>query len=186
MRQVVTCRGCGASAPNLAALPADVREMLETPEYRALTGAALELPFLRWAMLAEAGSDRAAAASAVLEAAWAVDDAGGDARALRARAAALWGEPATIQDALRLVDVERRAGAFDRAGAAAAALLARTDLNETDAALLRFQQGLIADGDAGRHLLSSALRPPVRTPHVTHGRQRPAPSRSVWQRLTGR
>lgn len=180
---VITCRGCGAAAPDLVRLPAAARAVVDSAAYRALQGP--DAAFLRWAMIAEAVDEPADAAQAVLEAAWAVDDAGGDAAALRVRAAALWGEPATAQDALRLVDVLRRAGAFDRAAQQAAALLARAGLDETDAAVLRYQQGLIAAADTGRHLLSSALRPPAQRPHVTHGRDAKAP-RSFWQRLAGR
>lgn len=158
--------------------------MVDGEAYRALRGA--DGAFLRWAMIAEAVDGPAEAAQAVLEAAWMEDDAGRDATALRRRAALLWGEPATMQDALRLVDMLRRGGAFEAAGARVSALLARPGLDETDAAVLRYQQGLIAAGDTARHLLSSALRPPAQRPHVTHG-QTPgkAPTRGFWQRLSG-
>ncbi len=181
---LATCRGCGATAPDLAALPRGARETAATPEYRALAGPARA--FLRWAMLHEAAGEPAEAAEAMLQAAWATDDVGGDAAPFRRRAAALWGEPSMTQDALRLIDVLRRAGAADAAAQRISALLAKPGLDETDAALLRFQQGLVAAGDTGRHLLSSALRPPARTPHVSHGQRLRGPSRSLWQRLVGR
>ena len=115
-----------------------------------------------------------------------LDDAGRDAVALRRRAAGLMAEPATMQEALRLVDVLRRAGEFDAASARVAGLLARPGLDEIDAAVLRYQQGLIEAQDSGRHLLSSALRPPAQRPHVTHGVQ-PSNSgtRGFWRRLIG-
>ena len=181
---LVTCRGCGATAPDLVRLPAAARAVVEGAAYRALRGA--DGAFLRWAMIAEAVDGPAEAAQAVLEAAWMEDDAGRDATALRRRAASLWGEPATMQDALRLVDVLRRGGAFEAAGVRVSALLARPGLDETDAAVLRYQQGLIAAGDTARHLLSSALRPPAQRPHVTHGKAPgKAPIRGFWQRLSG-
>ncbi len=180
---VATCRGCGATAPDLPHLPAAARPVVDSDAYRALAGTGPEQRFLRWALIAEAVDGPAAAAQAVLEAAWVLDDAGADAAPLRRRAAALWGEPATMQDGLRLVDVLRRAGEFAAAGDRVAALLRRPGLEEADTALLRFQHGLIERKDGGRHLLSSALRPPAQRPHVTQ--RQPAP-RSFWQRLAGR
>ena len=121
----------------------------------------------------------------MLQAAWALDDAGDDAGAatLRRRAAALWGHGATVQDAIRVLDVLRRAGDLAAARTHAAHLAARPGLEDTDAAVLRYQEGLIAAGDTGRHLLSSALRPPARTPHVTHGRPaaRPPAPPGLWE-----
>jgi len=78
--------------------------------------------------------------------------------------------------------VLRRAEAFDAAYAQANAL-ATQDLDETSARLLAFQRERIDARDAGRHLISSAVRPPARTPHVTHGKP---VSTSFWRRLTGR
>ncbi len=182
-RWVQTCRQCGLSAPDLARPPAGARAAIETPAYRALSGPAPDAPFLRCALLCEAGGEPAEAAEATLQAAWALDDAGQDAAPLRLRAAALWGEGPTLQDALRVTDALRRAGAFEAAGTQAGRLLARAGLEETDRAVLGYQQTLIAARDCGRHLLSSALRPPARTPHASHGRKAP---RSLWQMLAGR
>lgn len=182
-RWVPTCRTCGASAPDLAALPAQAKAVVESAEYRALRGPAPELPFLRWAMICENAGDPAAAAEATLQAAWALDDAGRDAAALRCRAVALWGTPADTADALRLIDMLRRAGAFEAAGHAASTLEAQSP-DENSANILRFQQARIAAQDSGRHMLSSALRPPARTPHVTHGRAPAHPG--FWRRLLGR
>ena len=190
-RWVQTCRGCGATAPDLAALPARLRASVDSSEYRVLSGAAHGRPFLRWAMLAEASGEPDEAAGALLQAAWMLDDEGDEdgARALRRRAAALWGEGGTVQDALRVLDMLRRAGDADGAREQAAHLAARPGLEETDRAVLGYQEGLLAAGDTGRHLISSALRPPARTPHVTHGRMaapKPAPPPGLWQRLFGR
>ena len=182
-RWVLTCRRCGVSAPDLARLPPGAREAVAAAAYQALSGPAPEAPFLRYALLCEAAGETSEAAEAVLQAAWALDDAGRDAAPPRLRAAALWGEGGTMQDALRVTDVLRRAGAFAEARAQADRLLARAGLEETDRAVLAYQQTLIAARDDGRHLLSSALRPPARTPHASHGR--PA-RRGFWQRLAGR
>ena len=183
-RWVATCRGCGLSAPDLVDPPAKARATMDTPEYQALAGP--ERGFLRYAMLCEAADDPAEAAGALLQAAWMRDDAGTDATALRRRAAALWGGGATMQDALRVVDVLRRAG--DQGGAAAQAgrLRARPGLDERDRAVITYQQGLIAAGDTARHLMSSALRPPAQRPHVTHGRMDKPEKPGFWQRLVGR
>ncbi len=182
-RWVATCRRCGLSAPDLACPPAGSRDTVATDAYRALSGSAPGRAFLRHALLCEAAGDLSDAAESVLHAAWALDDAGQDAAALRLRAAALWGEGPTHQDALRLVDVLRRAAAFDAADAQAARLLARPGLDDTDRAVLAYQRSVIAARDAARHLMSSALRPPARTPHASHGK---AGSKPFWQRLLGR
>ena len=65
---------------------------------------------------------------------------------------------------------------------AAAARLEHADLDENSAAILAFQRARIADGDRGRHGIGSALRPPARRPHVTHGQ---AKAGGWWQRLFG-
>lgn len=152
---------------------------MERSEYRALTGSAPPLAFQRWALLSDPGPERA---QALLEAAWAMDDQAADAKPMRLRAIAEWGEPVTMQDELRLVDVCRRAGSMNAARARAEMLLAQAQPGETDAAVLRYQLDLIDAGDETRHLLSSALRPPAHTPHVTHGKSL---KRGFWQRLTG-
>jgi hypothetical protein len=189
---IMTCRQCGLSAPDLVEPPARARETMAGAEYQALAGPGPERAVLRYALLSEAAGDRAEAAGAVLQAAWLRDDAGQDAGDLRRRAAALWAGTATMQEALSRVDALRRAGEHEAAGAQAAALLARPELNETDRAVLTYQQDLIAAGDTARHLMSSALRPPAQRPHVTHGRPAaPDPAKApgkpgFWQRLLGR
>ncbi len=167
---VATCRQCGAAGPDLASLPAVAGEVVGRPGY-----AAERSPFLRWAMIAEAAGEAAQAAEAVLQAAWAADDAGEDAAALRRRAAAGW-----QGDLLRKIDILRRAGALAEARAVAASVQ-RPD--EEARAILEFQQARIEAGDTGRHLISSALRPPARSPHVTHGKAAP---KGLFGRLFGR
>ena len=159
--------------------------MVATAAYRALSGAAPERPFLRYALLCEAAGERDEAGGAVLQAAWTFDDRSDDraAAGLRRRAAGLWGEGTTMQEALLVIDVLRRAG--ERVGAQAQVdrVAGRAELEETDGAIVAYQRGLIAAGDLRAHLMSSALRPPARTPHVTHGRMA---VRGFWQRLSGR
>ena len=140
------------------------------------------MPFLRWALICERTGDPAAAAEATLHAAWALDDAGQDAADLRRRAVMLFGEPDGPEAALRLIDVLRRAGDLTAAEARAASL-GGTALDENSAAILAFQRQRIAAADPARHMISSALRPPARRPHVTHGRNE---ATGFWGRVFGR
>ena len=179
-RWVQTCRDCGASGPDLAALPASASATLESPAYAALRRPGPDAAFLRWALIAQQAGDQVAAAEATLQAAWALDDKEQDASALRRQAASLWGLPGSVESVLRLVDVLRRAGEWDRAAETVAeATRHRAPLDSSSAAILAFQQARIAEHDRGRYLISSALRPPARTPHVAH--HRPVPN--LWQRL---
>ena len=45
-----------------------------------------------------------------------------------------------------------------------------------------FERTRLASGDSARHMLSSALRPPARTPHVAHGQRKAS---GFWGRLLG-
>ena len=180
---VATCRRCGASGPDLSKLPDGTGNVVRSEAYQALRSSGPEQAALRWACVCEVLGHRAEAAEAVLQAAWALDDAGQDATALRRRAVVLWGEPASTEDALRLLDLQRRAGDFEAALARADALDGVAQ-DENTAAILAFQRARIADGDTGRHMISSALRPPARRPHVTHGTAAPTAG-GFWRRLFG-
>ena len=173
MRQwVQTCPGCGACAPDLAALPTDGREIVPGDAY-----ATMPSPFERWAALV-AGT--AAEAEALLQTAWLAEDEGKDGTDLRRRALAVWPQPDNAEGLLRLADLQRRAGLLDAAGATLDRLPIALDDGVQQVAA--FQRARIAAGDTGRHLLSSALRPPARTPHVSHGK----PARAgFWTRLFG-
>ena len=171
-RWVAECSGCGAAAPNLAALtPADVEVVRSDPEYAALRtqAPAFARGFLLWALLSQQRGDGWAAAEALLQAAWAADDAeeAGWARNWRLQAAEHWPGSREIQPRLCLVDIARRAGDFPRAAAVAEAL-AEEGMDENSAAILAFQRRLIADRETGRQLMSSALRPPAARPHVAY------------------
>jgi hypothetical protein len=163
-RWVLTCRSCGACAPDLAALPAAAAAILQDPLYKDQAS-----PTLRWALICERLGDINEAAQAVLQAAWAADDAGeaAVAQAHRRRAAALWAGSHDTPTMLRRVDVLRRAGDF---AAASQALAEVPTQDESHAAIIAYQRARIAAADAGAHLISSALRPPARTPHVAHGK----------------
>ncbi len=177
-RWLQSCRRCGAAAPDLAALPAAARAVVGDGWDRMGPAA------LRWAALAEALGDTRGQADALLQAAWAADDSGDEAAAadLRRRVAALWGEAAEGETALRRLDVLRRAGDFAGAGVWGEVLAGRA-MDETSAAILRFQRARIAARDAGRYLISAALPPPAHAPHVTHVQRR----RVGWfGRLLGR
>jgi hypothetical protein len=83
---------------------------------------------------------------------------------------------------LRLVDVLRRAGMFTTAEEVAS-VVAEGAPDERSQAILSYQRARIADGDAGRHLMSSALRPPARAPHVS---QKAPSQKGFLGRLLGR
>ena len=162
-RWIQTCRRCGTSAPDLAALPSAARDIPRSAD----------TPFLRHAQLCEALGDHAGQAEALLQAAWSVDDTSGDdtnedATALRRRVAELWADATAPETRLRRLDVLRRAGDWDGAEAG----LAAQSLDETARAVVAFQRRLIAARDGGRHQISSALPPPAHAPHVTHVQQR--------------
>ena len=172
-RWMMVCPGCGAVAPDVSALPRDAVEVVESEAYLDLFARPdTATPFLRYAMICRPG-DRA---GAYLQAAWAADDAGDDeaARHYRREAAANWGEPDGIESALRLIDVLRRAGMLATAEECAG-VIAGDMMDERAEAMLRYQRARIAEGDTGRHLMSSAVRPPARMPHVAHGKKKLAP-----------
>lgn len=182
-RWIACCQSCGACGPDLSALPDGAAVVAGTDAYRTMAGLAGILPFLRWAMICEAAGQRSRAAKAVLQAAWVLDDAGQDAAALRRRAVALWYGDTTPNAQLQRVDALRRAGCFAEAEQA----IAQADMpDETSRLILRFQRDRIAERDTRRHLISSALRPPARTPHAQHGRSRTDRPRGLWARLLGR
>ena len=168
-RWVQTCRSCGACAPDLAALPASARTIVTEATYLALPS-----PFERWAALV-AGTGTAA--DALLQAAWAAEDAGRDGAPLRRRALAAWPPTVEPEGLVRLADVQRRAGLMAQA---AATLDAVCSTEDGMARIVAFERARIAVDDAGRHLLSSALRPPARTPHVSHGKTSAA---GFWSRV---
>ena len=175
-RWLQRCRGCGACAPDVAALPATAAETVHSQAYQAE-----QSPFRRWALLA-AGTDLEG--EAWLQAAWAAEDAGEPSADLRRRAAAAWRELSAPDAVLRAADVLRRAGQFDEASERLNALTPGGDdpAAAMTAPIIALERRLIAAGDTGRHLLSSALRPPARTPHVAHGR---AAAGGFWRRLLG-
>ncbi|HXT81979.1 MAG TPA: hypothetical protein VN702_20635 [Acetobacteraceae bacterium] len=180
---VQTCSRCTAAAPDLSVLPPAARAIVEDPAYRALTTtvSAETLPFRRWALICRGTGDTANAAEALLQGAWAADDAAAmtDAATLRQEVATLWGETTDTGTALRRLDALRRAGQFESASTWAATLAAR-GLDETARTIIAFQQARTALRDTGPHLISSALPPPAHAPHVSHGKR---PSPGFWTRL---
>jgi hypothetical protein len=189
-RWVAECSGCGSAAPDLSAIaPGDIDVVRGDPEYAALRAQApaFARAFLLWALLCQRRGDAWPAAEALLQAAWAADDAEETEWAVtwRRQAAAIWPNAREIQPRLCLLDIYRRAGDAHSAGVVAAALGQET-LDESSAAILAFQRRLISEGETGRQLMSSALRPPASRPHVSYGQTRPAPGGGFWRRLFGR
>ena len=180
---VQTCGNCGAAGPDLARLPEGAGRVIRSAPYQALIheGAEETLPFRRWATICRESDDPREAAEAMLQAAWAADDANtmSEAAALRREVAALWADATDEETCLRRVDVLRRAGDLEAAEAFAAECAARIS-DEAGAAVLAFQRARIAARDIGRHLISSAMPPPAHAPHVSHGK-RPTPK--FWERL---
>lgn len=153
--------------------------MMGSPNYSGLRTPRYAVPFLRWALLCPP----AERADALLQAAWAADDAkdAANARAFRQQSAACWTEGADPRADLRLIDVLRRAG--DMAGAAQrVSAMQASGPDETTARILIFQRDRIVAGDSGRHLLASALPPPAHRPHVAT----PKRAGGLWSRLFGR
>ena len=169
---LVCCAQCRAFAPDVSALPEQAKDIVQSGAYRQL-----KTPFLRWAALVAGTGDEA---TALLQAAWDAEDDGQDATDLRRRAAAAWPAPTDPEAALRLADVQRRAGLLTEAARTLDAL--PPGLDDAAALVAGFERARIEAADTGRHLLSSALRPPARTPHVAHGRRGKG---GFWTRLLG-
>ena len=180
---IQVCSSCAAAAPALADLPAAAGPVVKSDEYRLLSTTSLEetLPFRRWALICERLGDRAQQAEALLQAAWAADDAAAmtEAATLRGEVAGLWADTTDVETGLRRLDVMRRAGMFEQAEAWAAELAARQP-DELARAIVGFQRARIAGRDIGRHLISSALPPPAHAPHVSHGKRA---TTGFWSRL---
>ena len=157
---VQACGKCGAAAWDLSTLPAATKAVVESAPYHALSLEAAEdtLLFRRWAMICVAAGDHEMAAETTLMAAWAADDGADmvEAAKLRRDVAALWGEPADLPTALRLLDVLRRAGEFAAVETRGQKLVAG-EPDEFAAAVVAFQRNRAAARDVGRHLLSSAV-----------------------------
>jgi hypothetical protein len=180
---VLVCPHCGAAAPDLTALPSSARPVVESDEYRMLSTSVLEetLPFRRWAMICAGTDDQPQQAEALLQAAWAADDAAAmtEAATLRVTVAALWDGTKDVEIGLRRLDVLRRAAQFDAAESWAEAMTKR-GADDVAGSILRFQCARIASRDIGRHLISSALPPPAHAPHVSHGKRA---TTGFWSRL---
>jgi len=180
---VQVCPKCGAAAPDLSALPSAARAVVESDEYRKLSTSVLEetLAFRRWALICERAGDHGQQAEALLQAAWAADDAAAmtEPARLRIEVAALWDATEDVELGLRRLDALRRAGQFAAAEAWAAVMSGRGP-DELARSIIGFQLARIASRDIGRHLISSALPPPAHAPHVSHGKRA---TTGFWSRL---
>jgi hypothetical protein len=157
---VQACGKCHAAGWDLTALPPQAATVVQSAPYRALSTEAAEDTrlFRRWAMICVAAGEQEMAAEATLMAAWAADEAANvsEAAKLRRDVAALWGEPADLMTALRLLDVLRRAGEFSAVETRGQTLAARGP-DAFAAAVVAFQRNRAAARDVGRHLLSTAV-----------------------------
>jgi hypothetical protein len=180
---VQLCPRCGAAAPDLSALPAAARAVVESDDYRMLSTSVLEetLPFRRWALICQRTGEPTQQAEALLQAAWAADDAAAmsEPASLRAEVAALWDGTDDVEQGLRRIDVLRRAGQLEAADAWAVTMSERGP-DELARAIIAFQRARIAARDIGRHLISAALPPPAHAPHVSHGKRA---TTGFWSRL---
>ena len=182
-RRRPTCRRC-PPPPGRSSSPTSTT---------ALTTTVLEetLPFRRWALICERTGDRPQQAEALLQAAWAADDAAAmtEAARLRTEVAALWDGTQDIELALRRLDVLRRAGLFERPRPGRSSWR-RAGAEETARAIIAFQQARIAARDIGRHLISAALPPPATCAACVARQARPtgllvAPAQEVGRRAYG-
>ena len=172
---VVRCGQCGYAfdpdedADQLSD-PDGVRAIVRTSDYRVLLGdVSLAGDFALRALLCERTGRPEAAGWASLSAAWACDDSGDEAGAVRhrLRAVGLWREALAAGRRIHrspgaqyavLADVLRRAGRFDAALAACDRGHACDDLDEGVRPALIYTRGLIERGDRGRHTLDDVRR----------------------------
>ena len=167
---VLVCPSCGYAARNLMESDANVKPVLESPEYRAQMNDESLPPlanrFLCAALIADAREQLVYAGWSRVHAAWACDDKDDDVAAGRCRELAL----ATFRQAqesglsaieggpgesLLLADLLRRAGRFEDAAAEIAKGLAE-DPPEMLANIYRLEAELVEAKDAGAHTV-----PPV-------------------------
>jgi len=190
-RWLQQCPGCGYAAPDITRAHPAAAEAVRAAPFRALLADSAIPPlarrFLAWGLVLEETGAMHAAAEATLQAAWVADDLGRPelARAWRLDAVALWrgGPPLDAEQTVRIVDALRRAEAWGDAGSTAT-LLAQSEPPEAVAQVIMLERRLIEAQDSGRHTVASALPPPSRRPHVTHGRAAmQAPGEGIWAKL---
>ena len=167
---VQQCCGCGYCAVDVSKSSPGAETVIKSSEYRRqLHDDAypyLVNSFLCMSMVNRAANDYAGATWALIQAAWACDDEGRAAEAVKCRSKAAdmlvfaedHGQSVAKQDGAStaiLVDLLRRAGRVDDARAA-------IDQRPTGQAegviveVLRYQDQLIARGDTGRHTMAEA------------------------------
>ena len=168
---VQTCRGCGYCAVDVSKSSSGAETVVKSSEYRRqLHDDAcpyLANRFLCMSMVKRAANDYAGATWGLIQAAWACDDEGNAAEAVKCRSKAAdmlvlsedHGQSVAQQDGegtAILVELLRRSGRLDEA---------RTVLDQGPAGqaeeaivqVLRYQEQLIARGDTGRHTIAEAF-----------------------------
>jgi hypothetical protein len=170
--QVQRCPGCGYCAGDLSHDKGDAGPVVASQGYRDQLGdpslPELACSFLCAASVEEALGNYPAASIAALRAAWACDDASDTDGAVkcrsrvlalfdltRARKQAFADDPAT-EDCL-FVDVLRRVGEFQRAGAICRRASQSRQPVETVGRILAYEQTLIDRGDVACHTVEEAF-----------------------------
>jgi len=158
------CPECGWVAPRLSDEWVDENGLLTSAEYQQArideSLPPLARRFKRRAMIAEASGDAQDAFDQWLRAAWVMDDQGltEPARAFRQGAMRCLENLAGLEpeQKLQLLDVMRRCGAWERAGALAEELAA-SQISGTLKAVVELQLRLIEQRDEARHVVSEAM-----------------------------
>ena len=169
--EVQTCRGCGYCAVDVSTSSSGAETVVKSSEYRRQlhddAWPYLANRFLCMSMVSRAANDYAGATWGLIQAAWACDDEGNAAEAVKCRSKAAdmlvlsedHGQSVAQQDGAGtaiLVELLRRSGRLDDA---------RTVLDQGPAGqaeeaivqVLRYQENLIARGDTGRHTIAEAF-----------------------------
>ncbi len=167
------CSTCGYCAPDIATGPKGAAIIVKEPSYRKQLNES-SLPetantFLCWALLQKRSGNFHEAGKATLFAAWVCDDSSEfqfKARSLRVEAIALLlkarelGQPFARTPFLEqslLIDLMRRAGQLDEAGAYCKETLKMEELTENEEMILAYQEDLIEAKDNRRHTINEAL-----------------------------
>ncbi|WBV42764.1 hypothetical protein [Teichococcus cervicalis] len=192
-RWLQQCPHCAYAAPDIGRAHPAAAEAVAAAPFRALIADTSHPPlarrFLAWAHVLEETGALHAAAEATLHAAWVADDMNRPDLAAhwRQEAVALWrgGPPLDAEQNVRVIDALRRAEAWEDA-AATARHLAESRPEEAVAQVVALELRLIAQRDAGRHTLASALPPPSQQRrHQAHRRGQPPAGPGLWQRIAG-
>lgn len=168
---VQNCHRCGYCAVDVSTSSPGAETVVKSSEYRRqLHDDAcpyLANSFICMSMVRRAANDYAGSTWALIQAAWACDDEGSAAEAVKCRSKAAdmlvfaedHGQSVAEQDGAStaiLVELLRRSGRLDDARTVIDQGLAGP-AEEVIAEVLRYQERLIARGDTGRHTIAEAI-----------------------------